>query len=107
MTSMTADPIAPSLHTTATTTTVKPATGVGTTSATPTAQGASPQAQIKRCCAALHKQSQQASAQQAQLGQAAVACDAIVAAMGGAAPQLDQVKALLAGVALPPVCQGL
>lgn len=65
--------------------------------------------QLKQCCGALRKQSQQQSAQAAQLAQAAAMCDGLVAAMGnaGSAPQLEPVKQLLAGVSLPPVCQGL
>ena len=80
---------------------VRPA---GTTSASPSAQ-----AQFKQCCAALHKQSQQQTPQAAQLAQAAGICDGLVVSMGSAPtmPQLDQVKLLLAGVQLPPVCQGL
>ncbi len=86
------------------------ATTTGTATATPALQ-----AQFKQCCAALHKQSQQQSPQAAQLAQAAGVCDGLVAAMGttqaggamGMAPQLDQVKMLLAGAQLPPVCNGL
>lgn len=75
-----------------------------TATATPAAQ-----AQFKQCCAALHKQSQQQSPQAAQLAQAATMCDGLAAAMAGAPtmPQLDQVKTLLQGVPMPPVCQGL
>lgn len=92
-----------------TATTAKPTTSgtAVTTATTASAPTANAQAQIKQCCAALRKQSQQPSAQQAQLGQAAAACDALATAMGGATPQLDQVKMLLQGVPLPPVCQGL
>jgi hypothetical protein len=77
---------------------------VASTTASPSAQ-----AQFKQCCAALHKQSQQQSAQAAQLAQAAGICDGLVSTMATAPtmPQLDQVKMLLAGVQLPPVCQGL
>ena len=75
-----------------------------TAQATPAAQ-----MQFKQCCAALHKQSQQQSPQAAQLAQAAAMCDGLAAAMAGAPamPQLDQVKMLLQGVPMPPVCQGL
>ena len=81
----------------------KPVT-TGTTTASP-----STQAQLKQCCAAIHKQSQQQTPQAAQLAQAAGICDGLVATMATAQtpPQLDQVKMLLAGVQLPPVCQGL
>ena len=81
----------------------KPVT-TGSTTASP-----STQAQFKQCCAALHKQSQQQTPQAAQLAQAAGICDGLVATMATAPtmPQLDQVKMLLAGVQLPPVCQGL
>jgi hypothetical protein len=79
-------------------------TGSAATTASP-----STQAQFKQCCAALHKQSQQPTAQAAQLAQAAGICDGLVATMSSAptVPQLDQVKMLLSGVQLPPVCQGL
>ncbi len=79
-------------------------TGSAATTASP-----STQAQFKQCCAALHKQSQQPTAQAAQLAQAAGICDGLVATMASAptVPQLDQVKMLLSGVQLPPVCQGL
>jgi hypothetical protein len=79
-------------------------TGSAATTASP-----STQAQLKQCCAALHKQSQQQSPQAAQLAQGAALCDGLAASMATAptVPQLDQVKALLAGVQLPPVCQGL
>ncbi len=79
-------------------------TGGAATTATPAVQ-----TQFKQCCAALHKQSQQQSPQAAQLAQAAGVCDTLVASMASApvVPQLDQVKMLLAGVPLPPVCQGL
>ena len=84
----------------------KPVTtgSTATTTASP-----STQAQLKQCCAALHKQSQQQTPQAAQLAQAAGLCDGLVATMATAQtpPQLDQVKMLLAGVQLPPVCQGL
>ena len=80
-----------------------------TTGSTAATASPSTQAQFKQCCAALHKQSQQQSQQAAQLAQAAVLCDGLVASMTTAptVPQLDQVKMLLAGVQLPPVCQGL
>ncbi len=79
-------------------------TATSTAQATPAAQ-----AQLKQCCAALHKQSQQHSPQAPQLAQAATMCDGLAAAMAGAPtmPQLDQVKMLLQGVPMPPVCQGL
>jgi hypothetical protein len=79
-------------------------TGSATTTASP-----STQMQFKQCCAALRKQSRQPTAQAAQLAQAAGICDGLVTTMASAptVPQLDQVKMLLAGVQLPPVCQGL
>jgi hypothetical protein len=75
--------------------------------ATPSAQ-----AQLKSCCAALRKQAKQNAAQAAQLEQAAGVCDGLVAAVAGAGssasmPELGPVKAMLAGLSLPPVCQGL
>lgn len=80
------------------------ATTTSTAQATPAAQ-----AQFKQCCAALHKQSQQQSPQATQLAQAAAMCDGLATAMAGAPtmPQLDQVKMLLQGVPMPPVCAGL
>jgi hypothetical protein len=64
---------------------------------------------LQACCAALRKQSQQQSAQAAQYMQAAALCDGLVAAVGnaGGAPQLEQIKPLLQGAQLPPLCQGL
>jgi hypothetical protein len=80
-----------------------------TTGSTATTASPSTQAQLKQCCAAIHKQSQQQTPQAAQLAQAAGLCDGLVATMATTQtpPQLDQVKMLLAGVQLPPVCQGL
>jgi hypothetical protein len=71
--------------------------------------GISAQGQFRACCNALRTKSQQPSAQAAQLAQAAAICDGLVAAMGsaGGAPQLEQIRPLLQGAALPPVCQGL
>jgi hypothetical protein len=100
--------VLPPLQTTTTETTPKPlptTTATAATSATPHTAGA--QAQVRQCCAALRRQSQRPSEQQPQLAQAAAACDALVAAMGGAVPQLAQIKMLLQGATLPPVCQGL
>jgi len=74
-----------------------------------TPSNSSTQAQLKQCCTALRKQAQSQPAQATQLAQAAGMCDGLVAAMGTApsVPQLDQVKMLMQGVPLPPVCQGL
>jgi hypothetical protein len=63
---------------------------------------------LQACCGALRKQAQQPSAQAAQYAQAAGICDGLVAAMGsGAGPQIEQLKPLLQGAQLPPLCQGL
>jgi len=98
-----------------TTTTHPVATATGTATAKPTttasAKPATPsaQAQLRQCCAAIRKQPTQDPNQSLQLQQAATLCDGLVAAMAGAPnmPALDGVKAMLAGVQLPPVCQGL
>jgi hypothetical protein len=71
--------------------------------------GSSAQTQFRACCNALRAKSQQPSAQAAQLAQAASLCDNLVAVMGnaGGVPQLEQIRPLLQGATLPPVCQGL
>ena len=109
-------PAAPPLATAVTPVTVttnKPAASGAAAhpSTTATAAPATPsaQAQLRQCCADIRKQAKVNAAQAAQLNQAATLCDGLVAAMGNAPtmPQFDGVKAMLGGVALPPVCQGL
>ena len=94
------------------TATAKPAGSPATTAAASASAKpvtASSQAQLRQCCAALRKQAQHDAAQAAQLNQAAVVCDGLVAAMAGAPtmPALDPVKQMLGGAQLPPVCSGL
>ncbi|HEY1958444.1 MAG TPA: hypothetical protein VGH28_22660 [Polyangiaceae bacterium] len=91
----------------ASTATVKPAATATASSAKPATPSA--QAQLRQCCSAIRKQAQHDPSQGMQLQQAATICDGLVAAMADAPtmPQLDGVKAMLAGAQLPPVCQGL
>ena len=96
-------------HPVATATTKPTTTVVATTTASAKPATPSAQAQLRQCCAAIRKQPTQDPNQQLQLQQAATLCDGLLAAMAGAPnmPALDGVKAMLAGVQLPPVCQGL
>ena len=82
-------------------------TGAATATATATATHAPSGNQLQACCSALRKQAQQQPAQAAQYQQAATLCDGFVAAAAnaGGAPQLEQLKPLLQGAQLPPLCQ--
>ena len=63
--------------------------------------------QLQACCSALRQKAQQQSAQAVQYQQAAMLCDGFVAAMANAGtnPQLEQLKPMLQGAQLPPICQ--
>jgi len=95
---------------TPTTTHVQPTavtTKTTTKPATPSAQ-----AQLRQCCSAIRKQAREQPSQAAQLNQGAMMCDGLVAALAGAGesatmPELGPLKAMLQGLSLPPVCQGL
>ena len=102
-------PLVTTTHPVATATTKPTTTVVATTTASAKPATPSAQAQLRQCCAAIRKQPTQDANQSLQLQQAATLCDGLVAAMAGAPnmPALDGVKAMLAGVQLPPVCQGL
>jgi hypothetical protein len=99
-------PLAPLVTGTAVVTSSTKTVAVGSASSQ---AGSSAQTQFRACCNALRAKSQQPSAQAAQLAQAASLCDGLVAAMAsaGGVPQLEQIRPLLQGATLPPVCQGL